>query len=182
MEVLQPITNLDDRNRPYANVLASQQPGKDDVQRIDAAPLYLRVPAVMIDGMVVIGPAVLLNGAGSGELFSIIGSVFTIVSLLTLPATFLPGALLLALLEGLTGKTAGKLLMGIRVTGVEDGESIGLIRAIGRRALMVMESFVFFIPSIILIPSNRNFDGHLGDRLTGAIVARDCDIAQAFPE
>jgi hypothetical protein len=71
--------------------------------------------------------------------------------------------------------------VGIRVIGVEDREPIGLIRAVGRRAFIVIESYMLFIPSLILLNFNRNVDGHLDDQLTGAIVARDGDIARAFP-
>ena len=109
------------------------------------------------------------------------GGLFALASLLIIPITFLPGALFLAFLEWLTGKTAGKALVGIRVIGVDDGDPIGLIRAAGRRAFIMIERYLLFIPSLVLIPFNRNFDGHLGDRLTGAIVARDRDIAEALP-
>lgn len=154
---------------------------ESDLQRLEAAPLYLRLPAVLIDGLIVLGPAMVLGS--SGELPTSFGATMgTLLVLLTLPATFLPGALLLALLEWRTGKSVGKLIAGIRVTGVEDGEPLGLIRTIGRRAFIMIEAYMLFIPSLILIPFNRNFDGHLGDRLTGAIVARDRDIVRAFEE
>lgn len=144
-----------------------------DIQQIDAAPLYMRLSALMIDGVILALPVYVYTDMVSEGLFALAGS-------LMIPIMFLPGAILLATLEWLTGKTVGKMVMGIRVTGVEDGKPIGFIRALGRRAFMVMESYVMFIPSLVLIPFNSNFDGHLGDRLTGAIVARDSDITQAF--
>lgn len=153
-----------------------------DIQRIEAAPLYLRIPALLIDGLIVLAPAILLSGNGDELPSSLAEVIVVFASILTLPATFLPGALLLALLEWRTGKTAGKAFTGLRVTGVEDGEPLGLIRSFGRRAFIMIEAYMLFIPSLILIPVNRNFDGHLGDRLTGAIVARDGDIKRAFSQ
>lgn len=153
-----------------------------DIQRIEAAPVYLRLPALLIDGLIVLAPAILLSGNGD-ELPTPLAEVIVVsASILTLPATFVPGALLLAILEWRTGKTAGKAITGLRVTGVEDGEPPGLIRTIGRRAFIMIEAYMLFIPSLILIPVNGNFDGHLGDRLTGAIVARDGDIKRAFSQ
>lgn len=89
------------------------------------------------------------------------------------PKLVFPGAILLALLEGLTGRTVGKLLLGLRVVDIGTGEPIGLLRAIGRRAFLVFESSVLFIPSIVLLLFFRPFDGHLGDQLVGAVVASE---------
>ncbi len=153
-----------------------------DIQRIDAAPLHLRLPAVLIDGAILAFPATALSGSTASSWFAIdsVGALAMVIpALLSLSVAFLPGAILLAVLEWLTGKTAGKPIMGTRVIGVEDGEPIGLIRAVGRRAFIIIESYMLFIPSLILLAINRNFDGHLGDRLTGAIVVRDRDIARA---
>lgn len=149
-----------------------------DIQRIGAAPLYLRVPALLIDGLLLAVTTIIFGPATDGTVIN----VFSItVGFALNPSAFLMSVLLLALLEWLTGKTAGKLVMGIRVIGVEDGEPIGLIRAVGRRAFIIIESYMLFVPSLILLAFHRNFDGHLGDRLTGAIVARDSDISRAFP-
>jgi uncharacterized RDD family membrane protein YckC len=156
------------------------QSAEADIQRIGAAPFVLRLAALLIDGLVLVVPITLLPGM-SGELTLDEGIFMTVATALIMPIKVLPAVAILAVLEGLTGRTAGKMLTGLRIVGVEDGEPIGTLRAIGRRAFMVMESYVLFIPSLILIPFNRNFDGHLGDRLTGTIVARDADIARAFP-
>jgi len=150
-----------------------------EIQRIDAAPLYLRIPACLIDGLLLAVPTTIIFGPATDG--TIINIFSTGVGLALNPRAFPVSVLLLVLLEWLPGKTAGKLVVGIRVIGVEDGESIGLMRAVGRRAFIVIESYILFIPSLILLAFHPNFDGHLGARLTCAIVARDGDIARAFP-
>jgi hypothetical protein len=150
-----------------------------DIQRIDAAPLYLRIPALLIDGLLLATTTTFIFGPATDG--TIINACSVTVGFALNPRAFLLRVLLLALLEWLTGKIAGTLVMGIRVIGVEGGKPIGLIRTVGRRAFIVIESYMLFIPLLILIVFNRNVDGHLDDRLTGAIVARDGDIARAFP-
>lgn len=152
----------------------------DDIQRIEAAPFLARLAALAIDGLVLFLPIALLPGmdgslAWQESIFANVGAVFV------LPLRILPAVAILALMEGVTGRTIGKAVMGLRIVDVENGEPIGMLRAIGRRGFMVLETYVLFIPSLILIPFNGNFDGHLGDRLTGAIVARERDIRAAFP-
>lgn len=152
----------------------------DDIQRIEAAPFLVRLAALVIDGLVVLLPAMVLTEFVGNLTFGE-GLIVVPMAVLTLPIKLLPVVTILALLEGFTGRTIGKALAGLRIVDVENGEPIGLLRAIGRRGFMVLESYALFIPSLILIPFNGNFDGHLGDRLTGAIVAREGDIRRAFP-
>ncbi len=149
-----------------------------DIQRIDAAPLYLRIPALLIDGLLLAATTTFIFGPATDD--TIINASSVTVGFALNPRAFLLRVLLLALLEWLTGKIAGTLMRGIRVIGVEDGKPIGLIRAVGRRVFIVIESYMLFIPSLILIAFNRNVDGHLGDWLTGAIVARDGDCASVY--
>jgi uncharacterized RDD family membrane protein YckC len=152
----------------------------DDIQRIEAAPILVRIAALVIDGVILLLPIALLPGM-NGPLTWEESIIANVGAIFVLPLRLLPTVAILALMEGFTGRTIGKAMLGLRVTGIEDGEPIGLLRAIGRRAIMVLESYALFIPSLILIPFNGNADGHLGDRLTGAIVARDRDVRRAFP-
>lgn len=152
----------------------------DDIQRIEAAPILVRLAALVMDGVILFLPIALMPGMDGSltwqeSIMANVGAVFA------LPLRVLPAVALLALMEGFTGRTVGKAPMGLRIVDVEEGGSIGLLRAIGRRGFMVLESYALFIPSLILIPFNGDVDGHLGDRLTGAIVARDGDILAAFP-
>lgn len=152
----------------------------DDIQRIEAAPFLVRLAALVIDGLILFLPLALWPGM-DGSLTLQESVVANVGAALVLPLRVLPAVAILALMEGLAGRTVGKAMMGLRIVDVENGESIGLLRAIGRRGFMVMETYVLFIPSLILIPFNGNVDGHLGDRLTGAIIARDHDIRATFP-
>lgn len=161
-------------------VTGGARAARDDIQRIEAAPFLVRLAALIVDGVILLLPIALMPGM-SGSLTWEESIIANVGAVFALPLRVLPAVAILALLEGFTGRTIGKALMGLRVVGVEDGEPIGLLRAIGRRAFMVLESYVYFIPSLLLIARNRGFDGHLGDRLTGAIVARDRDIIRAFP-
>jgi hypothetical protein len=152
----------------------------DDIQRIEAAPFLVRLAALVIDGLIAFIPVMLLTRDGIDLTWSEMRFAYPL-AVLTLPVRFLPAVAILALLETLTGRTIGKALTGLRIVDVENGAPVGPVRAVGRRAIMVLESYVYFIPSLIMVPFNGNFYGHLGDRLTGAIVARDRDIRRAFP-
>jgi uncharacterized RDD family membrane protein YckC len=152
----------------------------DDFQRIEAAPFLVQLGALVVGGLLALVLVTLLTGEGGVVTRYDMRFGFP-TAVLALPVKFLPVVAVLALLEGFTGRTIGKALMGLHIVGVEDGEPIGLLRAIGRRGFMVLESYVYFVPSLLLVPFNGNFDGHIGDRLTGAIVARDRDIRRAFP-
>jgi hypothetical protein len=79
-----------------------------DIQRIDAPPLYLRIPALLIDGLLLAVPTTIIFGLTTDG--TIIDVFSTAVGFALNPRAFLMSVLLLAILEWLTGKTAGTLV------------------------------------------------------------------------
>lgn len=83
-------------------------------------------------------------------------------------ATFL----LLVVLQGITGRTLGKLLTGIRTVG-EDGQPPGIGRALGRWVLWVVDGFPYFVPLLGFILALTT-QGHrrVGDMAAKTFVVR----------
>lgn len=87
------------------------------------------------------------------------------------------GALALVLVghvvfEGLTGRTLGKLIFGIRVVG-PTGRRPGVGRSFRRTALWVVDGFPYFVPLLGLLVAVSSKDRRrVGDRVAGTFVIR----------
>lgn len=83
---------------------------------------------------------------------------------------FLVQALNLLVLQGLTGASLGKLILGLRVIRT-DGRKAGIGWAALRWILLFVDSFCFFLPGAILVFVTK---GHrrLGDMAAGTFVVR----------
>ena len=74
-------------------------------------------------------------------------------------------------LEALTGKTIGKLVMGLRVVA-EDGDAISWGQALGRNLLRLVDAlFFYFIAAIFVWSSSKR--QRLGDRAANTFVILD---------
>ncbi len=74
------------------------------------------------------------------------------------------------LFEGLLGATPGKLLLGIRVKRV-DGGSCGLVEALVRNLLRVVDALLFYLVAAVLVWSNDKRQ-RLGDMAAKTVVVR----------
>ena len=99
------------------------------------------------------------------------------------PVAFQPLVVLAALLvfvglQGLTGATPGKLLVGLRVVG-PDGRPPGIVRAVLRTMLLVVDGFPWFLPLLgwLLVTTTRRHR-RLGDMVAGTLVVRRRAIAR----
>ena len=79
---------------------------------------------------------------------------------------------LLVLLQGITGWTPGKLLMGIRTVG-EDGRRAGLMRCLVRWVMWIVDSFPYVLPLLGFIVGLTT-QGHrrVGDMVAKTFVVR----------
>ena len=73
--------------------------------------------------------------------------------------------------ETLSGKTIGKLVMGIRVIA-EDGDSISWGQSLGRNLLRVVDGLFFYFVAAIFVWSSSKRQ-RLGDRAANTFVIRD---------
>jgi uncharacterized RDD family membrane protein YckC len=88
------------------------------------------------------------------------------------PFVLVTGLLVFVLLQGLTGATPGKLVTGLRVVG-PDGRRPGLLRALVRTVLWVVDGFPWPIPILgwLIAVCNRR-RRRLGDMVAGTVVVR----------
>ena len=79
---------------------------------------------------------------------------------------------LLVVVQGLTGLTLGKLIMGLRTVG-EDGQVPGLLKALVRWLLWIIDGFPYFVPLVGFIVG-LSTKGHrrLGDMAAKTYVVR----------
>lgn len=83
---------------------------------------------------------------------------------------------LLVILQGLTGWTPGKLLTGLR-TVREDGRPPGILKALLRWLLWIVDGFPYFIPGLVGFILGLTTTGHrrLGDMVAKTFVVRSAD-------
>ena len=74
-------------------------------------------------------------------------------------------------LEATTGKTIGKLLVGVRVVTVDEGRRIGWRAALIRNAIRLLDIQIFYLITAIAVSSSRRRQ-RLGDRAAGTTVVR----------
>jgi uncharacterized RDD family membrane protein YckC len=75
------------------------------------------------------------------------------------------------LLEGFTGRTVGKLVTGIRVVDADTGGRPGLLSAVARTALRLVDGlFGYVVGLIIVVNSDRR--RRLGDMAAKTLVVR----------
>lgn len=77
----------------------------------------------------------------------------------------------LIVLQGLTGASVGKFVMGLRVVRMETGRRAGFGWIVLRWLLLIVDAFCCILPGIVLVASTK---GHrrLGDMAAGTLVVR----------
>ena len=75
------------------------------------------------------------------------------------------------LLEGFTGRTVGKLVTGIRVVDAETGGRPGLLSAVVRTALRLVDSLLGYVVALIVVV-NSDRRRRLGDMAAKTLVVR----------
>ncbi|GIM92393.1 hypothetical protein Ato02nite_041860 [Paractinoplanes toevensis] len=75
------------------------------------------------------------------------------------------------LLEGLTGRTVGKLITGIRVVDAETGGRPGLLSGIVRTLLRIIDGLVGYLVALIVVVNSKN-RRRLGDMAAKTLVVR----------
>ena len=100
-------------------------------------------------------------------------------------AVLLPGLLLPiayhTLLEGLTGRTVGKLLVGVRVVNARTACRLGLGRALARNLLRPIDGLFFYTVGWCVAMCNAS-RRRIGDLLAGTAVVRSIPRAPYFSE
>jgi uncharacterized RDD family membrane protein YckC len=80
-------------------------------------------------------------------------------------------ALYYILLEGLFGRTLGKLITGIRVVDPATGGAPGLGRALVRTLLRIIDGLIGYLVGFLVVLGSRN-RRRLGDMAAGTLVVR----------
>ncbi len=95
------------------------------------------------------------------------GSNGTLVSVIAVGFWLLMGGIL----QGVTGATPGKHLVGLRVVNKDTGEIAGIGKAMARTVMWVVDAFPFFVPLVGLI-AGISTKGHrrVGDMVAGTLV------------
>jgi len=124
-----------------------------------------RVVATLIDGLVLGGLASLLSLRTDDSAFD----------LTTLSAgngwLLLVIVLYYVLLEGLTGRTLGKLVTGIKVVDAETGGRPGLLSGLVRTALRLVDGLcAYLVGFLVVVNSDRR--RRLGDMAAKTLVVR----------
>ncbi|AXI77951.1 RDD family protein [Peterkaempfera bronchialis] len=98
----------------------------------------LRVASYIIDSLIILIPYYVLvflgRASGAGALLTLLGFVLLI-----------GGALYICYLEGTTGQSPGKKVVGTRVLREQDGQVIGFGAAFGRRLLHIVDGLPCYI-------------------------------------
>jgi uncharacterized RDD family membrane protein YckC len=129
-----------------------------------------RVVATIVDA-IVLGIA---SGILAGEFGSDRSSGFGLTHLSPrgsiLPVAF--ALLYYVVLEGLLGRTVGKMLTGIRVVNEATGQPPGLGKATVRTVLRIIDGLAgYLVGFVIVLGSSRR--RRLGDMAAGTLVVRD---------
>ncbi|WP_033342040.1 RDD family protein [Catenuloplanes japonicus] len=86
-------------------------------------------------------------------------------------ALFVVAVLYYTILEGILGRTIGKMVTGIRVVSEETGAAPGLLKALIRTVLRIIDAFFgYLLALIIVINSDRR--RRLGDMAAKTLVVR----------
>ena len=136
------------------------------------AGLGLRAVAAIVDGIilfVILWVVALVTGNTTDGGFSMQGT----------PAFlgFILWFVYYVAMEGTSGATVGKMLVGIRVT-TPDGGQIGWGAAVIRNLLRIIDGlFVYLVGAILVMTSSTK--QRLGDRVAGTVVVRRGSVPQA---
>jgi uncharacterized RDD family membrane protein YckC len=84
------------------------------------------------------------------------------------------------ILEGLTGATPGKALIGIRVVDA-DGQRPGMLKAFLRLLAWVVDGFFCYLVAFVTALSTRRHQ-RVGDFMAGTFVVRLADVGRTVPE
>jgi len=130
-----------------------------------------RVVATIADGVVL--------GVSGGILASLLGIKTSSVSSFDLTQLSTGGSLLLlayvvlyyVVLEGLTGRTVGKFLTGVRVIDATTGRPPGVGRAIVRTLLRFIDGILAYLVGFVIVLASRH-RRRLGDMAAGTLVVR----------
>jgi uncharacterized RDD family membrane protein YckC len=146
---------------------------KEETISFDFAGIGSRVKAFIIDLILIFGSATLTLGVGlffigagfSGDRGRIMDVLIPIyVILLFLGSTYF------VFLEGVTGKTIGKMILGIRIIK-DDGESMRLWEAFVRWLGYYVSAFFIFIGFVWAIFDSKNQTWH--DKFAGTYVVKE---------
>jgi uncharacterized RDD family membrane protein YckC len=75
------------------------------------------------------------------------------------------------ILPGLTGRSPGKFLMGVKVVK-GDGGNPGILRAFLRNIMWIVDGFPYVLPLVAYFTSRKPPNQRLGDRVAGTYVVR----------
>ncbi|MEV4704431.1 RDD family protein [Actinoplanes sp. NPDC049316] len=129
-----------------------------------------RIVATLIDGVVFgVFNGLLAWVTGSGEAWW----EFDLTSLSTSQNQwlFVVAALYYIVLEGLTGRTAGKLITGIRVVDAQTGAHPGLLSGVVRTLLRLIDGIAGYLVALIVVVNSKN-RRRLGDMAAKTLVVR----------
>jgi uncharacterized RDD family membrane protein YckC len=129
-----------------------------------------RIVATLIDGLIFGTLNVVLAALFGTERAS---SGFNLTALSADGSLWLLAVVVLyyVLLEGLTGRTAGKLITGIRVVDAETGGRPGILSGLVRTLLRLIDgAFGYLVGLIIVVNSDRR--RRLGDMAAKTLVVR----------
>jgi uncharacterized RDD family membrane protein YckC len=84
---------------------------------------------------------------------------------------FLVALVYYVLMEGLLGRTLGKMAVGIRVISEETGGTPGLLKALLRTLLRIIDAFFGYLLALIIVVNNDR-RRRLGDMVAKTLVVR----------
>ena len=158
---------------PIYNSLPEDSRFKKEAISFDLAGIGSRVAAFIIDLILILGTAALTLGVGlffTGVGFSIgSGRFINVLIPIYLILLFL-GSTYFVFLEGFTGKTIGKMILGIRIIR-DDGESMRLWEAFVRWLGYFVSAFFIFVGFIWAIFDSKNQTWH--DKFAGTYVVKE---------
>jgi uncharacterized RDD family membrane protein YckC len=136
----------------------------------DVVGVTIRFVALLLDAITVFFPLGIVVGLLSGGGYAENGGAGVLVGGNALWVFLLLGLAYYVLAEGLTGRTLGKRIVGIRVVG-EDGERVGLEAALVRNLLRFVDGLFFYlVGALFALTSSRG--QRLGDRAAHTLVVR----------
>jgi uncharacterized RDD family membrane protein YckC len=152
---------------PPIEAPVSRLPNPEAIHIVGVA---IRFVALLLDAIIVFFPLSIVVGLLSGGGYAENGSAGILVSGKAFWLFFLLGFAYYVLAEGLTGRTLGKRIVGIRVVS-EDGQQVGLEAAFVRNLLRFVDGLFFYlVGALFAFTSPRG--QRLGDRAAHTLVVR----------
>jgi uncharacterized RDD family membrane protein YckC len=139
-------------------------------EAVHVVGVTIRFVALLLDAIIVFFPLSIVVGLLSGGGYAENGRAGVLVSGKGFWVNLLLGFGYYVLAEGLTGRTLGKRIVGIRVVS-EEGEQVGLEAALVRNVLRIVDGLFFYlVGALFAFTSPRG--QRLGDRAAHTLVVR----------